>query len=72
MKTILMTVLLACALFAGACSRSDKPEIVKSDAELKQEAAAKAAEAKKNVASLSIAAAPTAPQRSPTPSAAQP
>ena len=25
MKTILMTVLLACALIAGACSRSDKP-----------------------------------------------
>jgi len=53
MKTILITVLLACGALAGGCSRSDKPDTatqttpnanLKSDAERLQQATAKAAE----------------------------
>jgi Na+-transporting methylmalonyl-CoA/oxaloacetate decarboxylase gamma subunit len=72
MKTILMTVLLACALFGGACSRSEKqPDTaaqttpnpsLKSDAERLQQATAKAAQERKRAQA----------QESPTPSAPQP
>jgi Na+-transporting methylmalonyl-CoA/oxaloacetate decarboxylase gamma subunit len=67
MKTILISILLACALSMGACSRSDKPEAVapstpnpnlKSDSERLQQATAKAAEERKRAAEQ--AASPTA------------
>jgi len=67
MKTILTTALLASALFAGACSRSDRaPETMvattpgpnlRSDAERLQQATAKAAEERRRAAA---AAAPAA------------
>ena len=80
MKTILMTVLLACALFAGACSRSDKqPETAaqttrnfQSDAERLRQATAKAAEARKNSEALIKGSTPDATRpASPTPSVPQ-
>jgi hypothetical protein len=69
MKTILVSVLLACALSFGACSRSDKPEAVaqtpvpnlKSDAERLQQATSKAAEERKR-AELAGTATPAAVQ----------
>jgi hypothetical protein len=72
MKAILITLLLGCALFAGACSRSEKqPDTatqttpnpnLKSDAERLQAATAKAAEERKRAQM----------PESPKPSAAQP
>jgi Na+-transporting methylmalonyl-CoA/oxaloacetate decarboxylase gamma subunit len=72
MKAILITLLLGCALLAGACSRSEKqPDTttqttpnpnLKSDAERLQAATAKAAEERKRAQTL----------ESPKPSAAQP
>jgi hypothetical protein len=68
MKTIPI-IFLGCALFAGACSRSEKqpdsatqtpPASLKSDAERLQQATAKAAEERKRS------------EVSPAPSAAQP
>gem|GEM_PF-2258744 len=67
MKMILMSVFLVCALFAGACSRSDEPTSVakptpdlKSDAERLQQATARAAEERRKSAP---------PPESPTPAA---
>jgi uncharacterized lipoprotein YajG len=69
MKTIIMTVLLACALLGGACSRSEKqPDTtqttpnasLKSDAERLQQATAKAAEERKR-AEASLAPSATQP-----------
>jgi hypothetical protein len=82
MKTILMTVLLACALFAGACSRSEnKPDTaaqttpnpnLQSDADRLQQATAKAAAERKRAAPLPESPTPSAPlPESPTPSAPQ-
>jgi hypothetical protein len=72
MKPLLLTLLLGCALFAGACSRSEKqPDpatqttpnpTLKSDAERLQAATAKAAEERKKAQT----------QESPKASAAQP
>jgi hypothetical protein len=72
MKTILMTVLLACALLAGACSRSpQQPDTatqtapdpnLPSDAQRLQEATAKAAAARKREAAPPESPAPSAPQ----------
>jgi hypothetical protein len=71
MKTILITILLACALCGGACSRSDKQDEtsaqptpnqnVKSDAERLEAATAKVAKDREQAAQLS-----------PTPAATQP
>jgi hypothetical protein len=69
MKTILLVILLACAVSVGACSRSEKqPDAtqttpnpnLKSDAERLQQATAKAAEERKRA------------ELSPAPSVAQP
>jgi Na+-transporting methylmalonyl-CoA/oxaloacetate decarboxylase gamma subunit len=70
MKTILIVILLACALSGGACSRSDnQPDTatqnapnLKSDAERLQQATAKAAEERKRAQA----------QESPAPSASAP
>ena len=69
MKTILMLVFLVCALFTGACSRSDEPATsaprptpdLKSDAERLQAATQRAAEERKRAAQATESPTPAAP-----------
>jgi hypothetical protein len=69
MKTILMSVFVVCALFTGACSRSDEPATtaarptpdLKSDAERLQAATHRAAEERKRAAQASESPTPAVP-----------
>lgn len=84
MKMILTMLFLACAVFAGACSRSDKPPEtaaqatvtpdpkVVAEAERIKRGEAKSATDRMRITSVREAAAPGVPRESPTSSPAQP